>query len=381
MLGTAALTLCGSFLAITDCCASPQQNLELLRPRFATVQQLKVEWRGVPLVTGIERLNRETQSCFFLDRRIDPQQPIALESTGTPPELLAELAASNPQLGVCQVGSIGYLGPPKITKEFGTLVLRAFQRVGELPRADRERLLSSQPVRWKRASQAEEVVVRMLAEHHFEIVNPDAIPHDLWAAGQLPAAPLAMQLTTLLIGFDLDWRPAGSGRSIELILIERPVDVSATYLLASQSRRRLGRLSAELKQITRVRGNRLLVTGSAQQHLKITEELGLIERRNSREGLTTRKQTQPSQPNIESQRVTLTVEQQPLGLLLEKIATSFGLQLRGPVVDQQQKEKYFSQRVSFAVKQVTLAELLTTIARETDSEITVAGQTVTISIR
>jgi hypothetical protein len=58
----------------------------------------------------------------------------------------------------------------------------------------------------------------------WRLANADAIPHDLWSAGELPGLTFAEQLTVLLIGFDLTFEVRPKDRIIQLV----PMKVSVT---------------------------------------------------------------------------------------------------------------------------------------------------------
>ena len=56
------------------------------------------------------------------------------------------------------------------------------------------------------------------------ITNIQAIPHDLWPAGQLPRLGLVEQVTLIAAGFDLTFRMDANGKTVTLIPIPATVD-------------------------------------------------------------------------------------------------------------------------------------------------------------
>jgi hypothetical protein len=83
--------------------------------------------------------------------------------------------------------------------------------------------LERRRIAWPQLTEPRGLVTRLLADHGWQATSAAEIPHDLWAAGELPAMPLADQLTVLLAGFDLSYRLAAEGRGIEIV----PVDWEA----------------------------------------------------------------------------------------------------------------------------------------------------------
>ena len=73
---------------------------------------------------------------------------------------------------------------------------------------------------WPPLTEPRGLVTRLVEEHGWHVAGSETIPHDLWAAGALPAMALADQLTVLLAGFDRTYRVLPEQRAIEIV----PVD-------------------------------------------------------------------------------------------------------------------------------------------------------------
>ena len=66
-------------------------------------------------------------------------------------------------------------------------------------------------------SEPRRLIASIVEQRGWRLANADAIPHDLWSAGELPEMTLAEQLTVLLIGFDLTFELRPNDRSIEVV--------------------------------------------------------------------------------------------------------------------------------------------------------------------
>ena len=65
------------------------------------------------------------------------------------------------------------------------------------------RSCGKQQLAWPRLSEPRQVISAVIEQRGWRVAEPERIPHDLWAAGELPELSVAEVLTVLLIGFDL----------------------------------------------------------------------------------------------------------------------------------------------------------------------------------
>ena len=89
-----------------------------------------------------------------------------------------------------------------------------------LPPDVRRSLLVRRRIVWPTLTEPRGLVSGLVQEHGWHVRGSELMPHDLWAAGALPAMPLVDQLTVLLAGFDRTFRILPDQRAIEMV----PVD-------------------------------------------------------------------------------------------------------------------------------------------------------------
>ena len=70
---------------------------------------------------------------------------------------------------------------------------------------------------------------RWRRECHIEIQGTDRIPHDLWAAGDLPPLNLTDRLTLVAAQFDLTFAIDPTGESVSLVEMPATVEISRSY--------------------------------------------------------------------------------------------------------------------------------------------------------
>jgi hypothetical protein len=182
-----------------------------------------IHWQRVPLRDAIGRLQALFDDSVFVDRRIDPGMRITLDIEAASAEEVVAAIASGLDLGEARLGRLVYLGPNSAADQLRTISNARTQEVGRLPSDLRASLTRKEPTTWPRLGEPRRLITSIVEERGWRIANADAIPHDLWSAGELPALTLAEQLTVLLVGFDLTFELQSSERSIAVVPLKEIV--------------------------------------------------------------------------------------------------------------------------------------------------------------
>jgi hypothetical protein len=194
------------------------------RPRLAvgaparTSQRIAtIHWQRVPLRDAIGRLHALFDDIVFVDRRVDPNMRISLDIETTSAEEVVAAIAAERELGAARLGRVVYLGPSGAASQLRAIAAARSQDVARLPAESRTLLTQRQPTTWPRLSEPRGLIASIVEHRGWRLAKADAIPHDLWSAGSLPAFPLAEQLTVLLIGFDLTFEVRPNDRIIQVV--------------------------------------------------------------------------------------------------------------------------------------------------------------------
>lgn len=351
--------LCGCSLLLFA--SHSAEAIEPWNAEFAKVTQprdnkssLRIAWHGVTLQQAVATLESRCKTTIFVDRRVDPTQPIDLQAEGDAQQLVQALANAT-QLGSIRFAGVHYLGPAESARDLPTLHARVIPRVAALPSSQRTPFLRRHRRDWNRLSLPRDIIQEIITGAELEVSNPDLVPHDLWHTKELPAARFSEQLTLLLVGFQLDWRPTETGKQIELMPIDSPIVIThlhkpkkSSALTAEQF------LSLAPEAKVRVLRGVWAVRGRVEHHALLEKIF--------REGLPQQATSEPattSNPELANQRFTLTVKQQPAGAVLRQIAAAVGID--ASAVD---KADFAPERISFSVQQATLQELLDAIGDE-----------------
>jgi hypothetical protein len=272
---------------------------------------LSVDWEGVSLGEAVAKLQESSKAAIFLDRRVDPTQRVELSvDNATPREILEKLAVDR-SLGVGQLDSLLYLGPARAAAELNSLESLRQADISRLSPQDRQSLSKRVVVIWPRLTEPDDLIARFALDHGWQVIGRERIPYDLWPAGQLPKMTMADALATLLIGFDLTYRPLPGNQTIEISPIG---DGVASGKAVPAPAARAVRSSQATKQKT-------------------------------------------------VQRYTLRVQEQPVGKVLEQLGRQLHLEVKVDEASIKAAGRSMDERVSFEVNDADLEGLLDAVLR------------------
>ncbi len=189
-------------------------------------QSVDILWSGTPLRDALTSLSRAQHVAILLDRRVDPGQKLDLTIRNVPMKQALQMVADRCNLGIARLGSVVYLGPATSAQRLRPLS-QAFQQTSRhLSPAIQQKLLLRKTTVWEDLVTPGELLTQLSEKNGVEIVGLDQIPHDLWAAAELPSLSLADRLTLIAIQFDLSFKASADGNQLELAPIPedlRPV--------------------------------------------------------------------------------------------------------------------------------------------------------------
>jgi hypothetical protein len=290
----------------------------------------------------LANLAATTGVSIWLDRRLDPDCKLTLKVADEPLRLVLLRAAEQLGGGVTLVGSVVYLGPQETTAVIATLATVRRQELQPFANDVKSRLVRSEPWRWDELAEPRALLLELAERGGVKIANPEAVPHDLWPAGDWPALPWTERMTLILAGFGLTFDYADRGTTLRLSPLPAELTIEKTYTPrgdASDAAAQLRRIVPQAK--IAVEGSRLRASATAEDHDKIDRLLK-----------GERVKTAVATPG--ERRYSLTVENQPAGAVIKTVAGQLEKELKYEAAIGEKLES----RVSFSVKDVPLAELL-----------------------
>ena len=325
-------------------------------------QPVHVTWSGMPLRQGLRNLCHAQQVGVLIDRRVDPGQKLELQLDGVPLKAaLSEIAGSR-RLGVCFFGPLVYFGPAAASSQLRTLAVMCREQVDRLPPTLGRKFLSARPMAWNDFATPRELLGRLARESGFQLrlLGLDRVPHDLWAAAELPSLSLIDRLTLVAIQFGLTFEISPDGRTVTLVPVPAEVGLVRSYPGGRTPKATAQRLAAIVPHAqVKVVGDRVYVTGLLEEHERLSSP-----------GPSPPGPVQGGQPPaalaIERVRVDeVTIEDQPVGGVLQSLAGQLKLELRIDRPALQRAGISLSQRISVHAKNVSVDELLREVIRST----------------
>ena len=223
-------------------------------------------WSGVPLGEVTAGLSRTQNVAIALDRRIDPGQPVSLDFSDMPLAEVLDVLAQDQNLDLFLLGPVVCLVPRGEASRLETVAQLRRHEVSRRPPAAGRKWRSKAPLVWDDLSAPAELLTDLSKQGGFTIVNPQRLPHDLWAAGNLPRLALADRLSFILGQFGLTYEMsaeaeadslkkelAQKGPAIRLVPIP-DTPVSARDYPAAKSADRLINLAKKHKKRTPAAG-------------------------------------------------------------------------------------------------------------------------------
>jgi hypothetical protein len=313
-----------------------------------------IQWQRVPLQNALGRLNEVFDEPIFVDRRTDPSQRVSLEIEDAPLSDVLQALSLAVSLGYSNVQQLHYLGPPAAAEQLRTVAEVRRAEAGRLPASRQASLELKQSLTWPRLTEPRQLITKLVVRRGWRISRAERIPHDLWAAGELPAMSLTNQLTVLLFGFDLTYEIKPAERTLEIRPLE-DVTIRREYQLPSQS----SDATAPLQQVLRAaKSHRLEAT-------KLTVDARIEEHERLAELLRGRGSQTPADrlPRETKQVYTLRIQEQPVGAVLNQLAARLGwaLEIDGEAI--RAAGLSLDRRVSFSVKNSDEDELLDAVLK------------------
>ncbi len=336
--GSPRLLLSILILGVWSMLATPALHAEeldwLSGSRFEQQMDSPIEslhWGANPLRRALDSLARSQRVAVFLDRRIDPGQPIDFSVQNERLRDVIQRLAASLQIGVCCVGPVVYFGPRPTTDVLEEAIELRRSEIRRWPAAFAKRLLDARPTAWSELAEPRQLIQDLGQRSKLEIEGLERVPHDLWPAADLPALDFAEHMSLLLAGFGLTFQPIREAPRIRLV----PLPVAEDRVAESPKTQ-------------------------PQPHPAKKD----------------RPSGKPTPPGSEV-RYTLEVQNQPVGAVTQALASQLGLHVE---LDPKTQDR-LDRRVSFQVKEATLEALLQALLEPAGLTYRLSDQGLTVTIQ
>lgn len=194
----------------------------------AMVANIKWSSIGAELESQLEDLQSQSDVAILRDRRIDPHRLIQVETDFVPrAQVLKQISGTIPETAICVTDDFALLGPAPAADRLPVLLTRNAEQVNSLRKKIDSGLLrkltTKIDVSWDELAEPRQILVDQAASVGAVILNPEAIPHDVWAARRLPGMSFTELATVVLNQFDLTIKVSGSAAEFTIVPVD-PVE-------------------------------------------------------------------------------------------------------------------------------------------------------------
>lgn len=373
---SAAMLLCACFLAAATGFASGEEppttwlTGEKLRLQLDQPVSINSSTRsGVPLRQALAKLSQSERVAILLDRRVDPDQKIEFTFGDASLDATLKLLASRLSIGVARVGSVMYFGPEATARRVRTLAALRHEEARSLPSAAWSQFMRLRSWKWDDLATPRDLLDELGRQRGVQIEGVEQIPHDLWAAADLPPMNFCDSLTLVAAEFDLTFSIDPSGQSVRLEPMPQTVAISHDYPLHAKTASAdeiVAKLSKFLPDAQiNFRGGTLSVRGRAEDQDFVQELL---------DGRTAKKTTVTKS----EKRYTLTVVSKEVGKVIQTLGARLGLDVQFDNAKIDAAGLSLKTEVNVNVKNVKDEELLQAVLEPAGLTFDRNGNTITV---
>lgn len=180
-------------------------------------EPVDIFWSSNPLRRAFDGISKARQTAILIDRRVDPGRELSVSLKGVPLVSALKRIAADQGLELSRIDNILYLGSAASAERLAALRAELAADIRQLPRESQRKLFARKAVVWPDHSEPRDLIDRLAREGGVKIERLELMPHDLWAAADLPSLTLADRLMLIAFQFDLALKPLGNGRELRLV--------------------------------------------------------------------------------------------------------------------------------------------------------------------
>ena len=169
------------------------------------------------------------------------------------------------------VGPVAYFAPPETARTVRTLVALRREDVRRLSPGAAKKFLQQKPMAWDDLATPRELLEKLASESGIQIAGLDQIPHDLWAAADLPPLELIERVTLIAGQYDLTFEVSDDGKRMTLVRVPQRVELLRTYPAGRQEQETAKNMASLAPQAQiQVQGDKIVVAGTVEDHERIS---------------------------------------------------------------------------------------------------------------
>lgn len=329
---------------------------------------LSLLWRDQPLKPGLQTIASTQGVEIFLDRRIDPTQPVQIGLGAERIDILLKGIANGINCKLGFIESVAYIGPVEETARIEMTYWRAWYQyrkqlidikaAGDVTKAPQ---IPVQKLHWDRLTTPQEILYAIEREWNIEILGKEKVPHDLWDEGKYSALTLPAQICLVVAGFGLSAEPIPDTNQWKLIAIRDSSNAMLGYAKNQWKRENLEQWSKSESLDVTEEAKQYRVRADVATHYAIA--LGKYQ------------STLPKpKSRFENLRFTFEAVNTPAADVIDSIAIQLQLQADWQI----ERSALAQRRIGLKVNQASVKQLIEELAKQSSVTLEVVNETTLI---
>lgn len=206
-----------------------------------TAMAARISWSSIGAELGdqLHDLQHRTEVIILRDRRLDPHRLISIKADSVPRiQVLQEIAAAIPDGGFCLTENFACVGPADAVFRLPILLDRnnaaLNARRKKYGSVLSRKLTATVDLNWPQLAEPRQILIDRARAAGLEITNPQDIPHDVWAAGQLPKVSFVELATVILNQFDQTFVFSDDEPKITIVPIDPHESLEHRYVVGNK---------------------------------------------------------------------------------------------------------------------------------------------------
>lgn len=334
-----------------------------------------VSGEALPRFADAQSLN------FYLDRRCASDSLFTLDAHNISVQEFFDRAAQSLNWDAAYLpDGLVYVGPQDYAVKLRTLLQKQTDLARKLPKDAAAIWLKRQPLSWQEGQNPTEMLQNLLNEQGIQIFALDALPHDIWKAGNWPSMSLVNRVQLIVGQFGLSFKFDSTGKKIALV----PLDLSKITLVrmypdGGEAQKRIALWKQLLPNCDYIAKNGKIYVRGRLEDLERILPSGVIREEKSAS------QTAPSDPSSEkpqeslaNQRFTLPKVSAPPILIARSICKNIKMNIE--VNEQQLRAAGMAPErvIEFEIKDATIEQLFDSLGKKAGCKMETKGNTLII---
>lgn len=219
-------------------CTSNQPTIFKTGKDLQAALAASIKWSsiGVELDSQLEELQSQSEVAILRDRRLDPHRLIQVETDFVPRvQVLKRISDTIPDSAVCVTESFALLGPAMAVDRLPVLLARNAEQLNSLQMkiapGTLRRLTTKINLSWDDLAEPRQMLADQATSVGAVILNPNEIPHDVWAARRLPKMSFVELATVVLNQFDLTIKVSDNAAEFTVVPIDPDESFEHRYVV------------------------------------------------------------------------------------------------------------------------------------------------------